>query len=388
MAHTRDMKSLAAAETERRPLGLVMSRNEKGKFTDFRSSEPLIWIDLRHGRTEYGEAIYLRVIKCPFTAANPLRFYVDLCNVDMDKELFTNENLEAPERFCQVIRRRLDDQQYSRYPGVTLKFIGHPKKYVDGTISSVDGVLRRDVAVDGRGKSFPIPAGEALPVTDNNRHLDRGEYEENYEDDFMIGVALWLPVDVTEPLGMRLIRNDLGQLRLYDMRNGQQLDEEAKHTYRMVFTYERRHLIGNFAHFLRTDAIGTRIPHRLTLPLELARFQVPPLSSGELNVPLPPSAIPAPDKNESLPSQLPLPLPLPSPDKANPSGLEPRFAKRKPFSWADYEDDDGELMAEEPRYSLDSLTNAIAKREREQSPANSPASDRDEEDAPKYRKSV
>lgn len=392
---------MKAVPEKERALGLVMMRNEKGKFIDLKTSEPLIWIDLRHGQTQYGEVIYLRVIKCPFVAANPLRFYVDLCGIDMDKELFTNDTPDLPERFCQIIRRRLDDPQYGKHPGVTLKFITHPKKYVDGTISSVDGVLRKDVALDGRGKSFPIPAGEALPVNESNRQVDRGEYEENYEDDFMIGIALWLPVDSNQVRGMRLIRNDLGQLRLYDARSGAQLDEEAKHTYRMVFTYKRRHLIGNFAHFLRTDAIGTRIPHRLTLPLERPEFQVPPLGPGETSVPVPPNAIPTLSPPSSPPGadlspspplkgSRPLPvLPPPSPPSpSNPTGLEPQFAKQKPFSWADYEEEEGDaLMAEEPRYSLDSLTNAISKREREQSPENSPASDR-EDDAPKYRKSI
>jgi hypothetical protein len=392
---------------------LVMTRDDQGKLYNVESidpKEPVLWIDVRHGKTaNEGEGIYLRMIKCPFAAENPLRFYVDLCDVDMDAELFTNETLDMPERFCQIIRRQLQDAQYSKRPGTLLKFIGNPKKYVDGTISSVDGLLTKDVALDGRGQVFRAPLTESRPQVQTKvgpRLMDRGEYEENYEDDFMIGLALWLPVTQSsdQVRGMRLMRNDLGQLRLYDAdallrRNEKrQLNEEEKHTYRMVFSYARWNLIGNYAHFLRTDAIGTRIPHRLTLPLERTELQVPPLSKDEIEVPSAPFAIPVSEVPLSGLDALRL-SPSPSPDDnrekgLNPTGLEPQFRDKKPFSWADYEeeeedDDDDGLLVGEPRYSLDALTGAIAAREerrvRERSPAGSPASGEEREQ--KYRKS-
>lgn len=344
-----------------------------GSFS--RKGPPIMWIDLQHGETQSGtEEIRLQLISCPFQAFNSIRVYVDLCN-NLDRDLFTNEDAGMPERFCQVIRRQLQDPQKT----TSLRFIGTPKTYVDGSISSVDGVLTRDVRVDGRGKEFPIPRGETLPVDrETNRLIDRGEYEENYEDDFMIGFALGLPVDSLEPVGMRLIRNDLAQLRLFDLK-GRQLDEEEKNTYRLVVTYGgRKHLIGNYAHFLRQDLIGTRIPHRLTLPLEEERFQVPPLSPDEVSVPKAPSSIPVVEKPGGGPGTRGLPLPaletLSLSDKtSNPTGLEPEYMHRNPYGWAD---NDYDLIVEEPRLSLDALTNKVERQQRgrERDPPGSPAS--------------
>ena len=348
------------------------SATTKGSFS--RKGPPVMWIDLQHGQTQSGtEEIRLQLVSCPFQALNSIRFHVDLCN-NLDKDLFTNEDPEMPERFCQIIRRRLQDPQRT----TSLRFIGNPKTYVDGTISSVDGVLTKDVRVDGRGKEFPIPRGETLPVDrENNKLIDRGEYEENYEDDFMIGLALGMPVDSLEPVGgMRLIRNDLAQLRLFDLK-GRQLDEEEKNTYRLVVTYGGgKHLIGNYAHFLRQDLIGTRIPHRLTLPLEEERFQVPPLSPDEVSVPKAPPSIPVVEKPSVTGKGGGLPLPaletLSLSD--NPTGLEPEYMLRNPYGWAD---DDYDLIVEEPRLSLDALTNKVGQQQRgrERDPPGSPASD-------------
>ncbi len=376
---------------------LEVVRNEKGRIANVFSTdpaEPVLWVDLWHGTTSTdGEGIYLRMFKCPFTAANPIRFYVDLCDKDMDKELFTQENPDMPERFCQIIRRRLQDPQYATQTGTLLKFIGYPKKYADGTISSIDGVLTKNVGADGRGVPFAIPSTESRPMI-GSLLADRGEYEENYDDDFMIGLALWLPVETGKVRGMRLIRNDLAQLRLFDRRNGQQLDEKQKNTYRMVFTYKRREVIGNYAHFLRTDAIGTRIPHRLTLPLERPEFQMPPLSPDEVAVPDVPSAMPMTPDLSTLKLSPSAAKSLTPPKSANPlrnpTGLEPEFRDKIPFSWADYPEDSDPLIVEAPKYSLDALTGAIALREqrrvRERSPAASPLSG--EQPEQKYRKSL
>jgi hypothetical protein len=376
--------------------GLVIKRDAKGDIVDIetvpdpssatttngtfsRKGPPVMWIDLHQGRTQNGsEEIRLRIIKCPFQAWNSIRFYVDLCN-NLDDDLFTNNDPGMPERFCQIVRRQLQDPQNR----TSLRFIGTPKSYVDGSISSVDGVLTKDVKVDGRGKEFPIPRGESLPIDlATNKLIDRGEYEENYEDDFMIGLALGLPIDSPETNGMRLIRNDLAQLRLFDLK-GRQLDEEEKNTYRLVITYGgRKHLIGNYAHFLRQDLIGTRIPHRLTLPLEEERFQVPPLSPDEVSVPQAPSSIPIVDKPGSEKTRgaplgkggLPLPdlRTLSLTDTSNPTGLEPQYIRRNPYGWAE---EDYDLIVEEPRLSLDALTNKVGEgRGRERDPPGSPES--------------
>lgn len=351
--------------------------------------EKIFWIDMQHGKRHNKAGIVLKLIQCPFASSTPIRFYVDLCN-DLNKDL-SSPDKNLPERFCQIVRRELTDPQY--YPvrdtpgGTFLRFIGHPKKYIDGSICSVRGILTRRE----NNRAFGVPKGETL----GDFNVNGGDREENYEDDFMVGFALGLSVDSLEPHGMRLIRNDLAQLRMY---NGyRELPYEEKHTYRLVVTYAQRHLIGNFKHFLRKDEIGTRVPHRLTMPLEEARFQVPPLSADELEVPRPPSAIPVvvvdkDDKTGITPDVSQLTLNSGSPGKKELTGLEPHLIHKYPFDWEDayYEDAaDDPLMAPEPKYSLDSLTGAIAQRNqlrRERSPPVSP-SDNPQEREVKYRKS-
>ena len=76
-------------------------------------------------------------------------------------------------------------------------------------------------------------------------------------------------------------------------------------------------------------------------------------------------------------------LPLPSletlslSDTNNPTGLEPQFIRRDPYGWAE---GDYDLIVEEPRFSLDALTNRIQQDEerrrkiRERDPPGSPVS--------------
>lgn len=352
------------------------------------AGEPIFWIDVQHGKRYGKEGIVLKLIQCPFAALNPIRFYVDLCN-DLDKDLF-GEDKDLPERFCQIVRRQLSDPQL--YPsqktsgGTFLRFIGNPKKYVDGHICSVRGILTRKSEI----QAFGVPEGENL----GDFSVNASDREENYDDDFMIGFALGLAADSLDPHGMRLIRNDLSQLRLH---NGhREITYDEKHTYRLVVTYAQQYLIGNYKHFLRQDEIGTRVPHRLTLPLEETRFEVPPLSQDEMEVPKPPPAVvpvPSSSSGQSPPATGMKNLTLTDRDSDSPkqvTGLEPHLIHKNPFSWSsrDYEDGD-DLMAEEPRFSLDALTGAIAQRNqlrRERSPPVSPT-DNPQEREVKYRKS-